>query len=527
MESCTTSPPAFDLSCLPVNDSLMTWGPMGDALPEFEALPMQPFNKSDKIGRVADWSAAQQYQQRTQQRLGLPEKEEEQSFQLVDTQSNKQKPKPYGYRQRFQQGSRSYRQQRGNFRGRGGYRRWDDRNQNRVVREPSVDIKPEWNVVEQFPFPNLQKLRFDPPKPESVETLYEAGTLHQYDASYDRISLSYPRTVTQSSRVAPKPGIVDDPVIRDLAQEGTGTIYASDAIVAALMACPRSIYSWDIIAHRVQNVVFLDKREGSPVDSLTVNENAHEPPSEDKESPNGAAKLSVEATQMNLNIAEQSIKEDGVAKPYEHENPFTREDAEITRTAYRYRRFRLSESLQLVVRCEVDSYIKQRDGKEQLLTVRSLNEYDPRVTQNWRQNLRTQYGVVLATEIKNNSYKLAKWIIQAYLAGSDFLKIGFTTRTVPRDPSRHTILGFQSFQPKEFAPQCNINLNNVWGVFKHIAETCLRLPEGKYLLMKDPNKFLMRLYEVPESTFEAEEDEDSDEESGAESGEEAPQCDDE
>lgn len=42
----------------------------------------------------------------------------------------------------------------------------------------------------------------------------------------------------------------------------------------------------------------------------------------------------------------------------------------------------------------------------------------------WRQKLDSQRGAVLATELKNNSYKLARWTCCAMLAGSEYLKLG-------------------------------------------------------------------------------------------------------
>jgi len=33
-----------------------------------------------------------------------------------------------------------------------------------------------------------------------------------------------------------------------------------------------------------------------------------------------------------------------------------------------------------------------------------------------------------------------------------------------------------------------------------LVDYCLALPEGRYVLVKDPNKSMMRLYEVPESS---------------------------
>jgi len=42
----------------------------------------------------------------------------------------------------------------------------------------------------------------------------------------------------------------------------------------------------------------------------------------------------------------------------------------------------------------------------------------------WRAKLDTQRGAVLATELKNNSCKIAKWTASAQLAGSDIIKFG-------------------------------------------------------------------------------------------------------
>ncbi|KAI8451105.1 eukaryotic translation initiation factor 3 subunit 7-domain-containing protein [Phakopsora pachyrhizi] len=43
---------------------------------------------------------------------------------------------------------------------------------------------------------------------------------------------------------------------------------------------------------------------------------------------------------------------------------------------------------------------------------------------NWRAKLNSQCGAVVATEMKNNSCKLAKWAVQSILAGADQIKMG-------------------------------------------------------------------------------------------------------
>jgi len=47
-----------------------------------------------------------------------------------------------------------------------------------------------------------------------------------------------------------------------------------------------------------------------------------------------------------------------------------------------------------------------------------------------------------------------------------------------------------------------LNLDNAWGILRCVIDACMKQPPGKYLIMKDPNKPVMRLYSLPEGTFE-------------------------
>lgn len=78
------------------------------------------------------------------------------------------------------------------------------------------------------------------------------------------------------------------------------------------------------------------------------------------------------------------------------------------------------------------------------------------------------------------------------------------SRTNPKNNNDHVILGVLSAKPREFATQMALNLSNGWGIVRTIADMCLKMPEGKYVLVKDPNKPVLRLYQVPDNTFEEE-----------------------
>jgi len=81
----------------------------------------------------------------------------------------------------------------------------------------------------------------------------------------------------------------------------------------------------------------------------------------------------------------------------------------------------------------------------------------------------------------------------------------FVSRTNPRSPNDHVILGVLGYKPKDFATQMNLNLANGWGIVRTIVDMVLKMDDGKYILVKDPNKSVLRLYAVPSEFFDEEE----------------------
>jgi len=311
----------------------------------------------------------------------------------------------------------------------------------------------------------------------------------------------------------------DDPVIRKLVKtEAKANVFVTDAILATLMCASRSAYSWDIIIQKIGNKVFLDKRDNTEFDLLTVSETAAEPPQEEGTNLNSPRNLALEATFVNHNFSQQVLKQgsDTDKFKFDEENPFVDQDEEgdVASVAYRYRRWDLGNNLNLVCRCELDAVQQGTNNEVQFVNLKALNEWDPRHSGglDWRQKLDTQRGAVLANELKNNACKLAKWTVQSILAGADQLKFGYVTRYTVKDSSRHVILGTQQFKPIEFGTQIHLSMDNAWGIVRCVLDIVMAQKDGKYLLVKDPNKGILRLYDIPDNTFESEEDSDESEE---------------
>lgn len=52
----------------------------------------------------------------------------------------------------------------------------------------------------------------------------------------------------------------------------------------------------------------------------------------------------------------------------------------------------------------------------------------------------------------------------------------------------------------------NLSLSNGWGIVRTIVDMVQREEDGKYVLVKDPNKTILRLYAVPQNSFEEEDE---------------------
>jgi translation initiation factor 3 subunit D len=85
------------------------------------------------------------------------------------------------------------------------------------------------------------------------------------DRAYENLAPKTEKTLERISRNFIYPPISDDPIIRQLMLDNSGTVFGADTIFAALMACPRAVYPWDIVVTRVQGRLIFDKREQSQI----------------------------------------------------------------------------------------------------------------------------------------------------------------------------------------------------------------------------------------------------------------------
>jgi len=534
----------FAVPDVPFNEG--GWGPC--TLPaHLKDVPYAPYGKNEKIGRAADWTGHghghhghgkydkrrdRDNQANAESVFGsVFQTDEEDTFRLVDNRPTF-KPRFGRKPQRFQSRREREREREQEMLLRGGpaaqaakmqqpkrKENWNyyHRDRNRYKYAPSVDIRPEWTVLEQIQLSSLNKLSFKPGEEKEVR---RCGKLAFYDKQYERLT---PRNdVTLRKQIPYNTANVtasEDPLLQTLfpcSEEGSGKedsgkvqVYTTDLVLATLMCAPRSVYSWDVLVKKEGGKLFLDKRSPeSAIDHSTVSETSPEPIAPDKESINGAFKLTKEATVLNTVFSHQMMKQvekDGKpARVHDlgHASPYAPETQPSTK-GHIYKSWQLGDKYEVAARCDVDGVMESK-GQTVLANFRAMNEFDPRITGvDWRQKIDNQRGAVLATELKNNSNKLSKWTAQAVLGGVEALKLGYVTRVHHKDNTRHAVIGTQTFKPKDFAAQINLKAESCWGIIHAFLDIFAKMQDGTYLIFKDPNRAIIRIYETPASAFES------------------------
>eukprot|EP01129_Flabellula_baltica_P000093 TRINITY_DN100_c0_g1_i1.p1 TRINITY_DN100_c0_g1~~TRINITY_DN100_c0_g1_i1.p1 ORF type:complete len:553 (+),score=138.74 TRINITY_DN100_c0_g1_i1:75-1661(+) len=370
---------------------------------------------------------------------------------------------------------------------------------------PSVEIQPTWGEpILDIDFKVLMERNVSYNDPVEAENLDVKGRVERFNDIYESLSARKGRHLEKrwgAERVFNRASTNQDPVMDDLKSQNIGNVYATDVIIATIMTTLKSVYGWDILIKKENGNIYLDKRADSPIDYLTVNENASDPPQE-KADPiyNSLKYLHNEATSINQNFSQQVLyKEPGTEIVYGEGNPFTQETCESA--AYKYRKWNLGD-IQLVGRAQFDAYKMVNDQVEPLL-VKSLNEYDPKITHGWKKLLETLRNGVFSTQVQHNANKLSKWAIEAYLAEAYGIEIGYVSRYNPKDVNNHVILGVDFFRTNLFMSEISgFSMEKMWGTFIHIINIIREQEDGNYVLLRDPNAKILHLYKLNDEDFE-------------------------
>jgi translation initiation factor 3 subunit D len=516
------------------------WGP--GAVPSTE-IPYAPFSKQDSMGKPVDWFQQQGGATKVSNLLFNAFDNEQAAFSLVDNKpkvrvknaggafgGNKNRKPVFrmpGYRgnpkkdnssapvlkgkassAQFQGGRKKKSKSKFEVKRKWGNRGWDNK-----LREvlASVQILESWELVKELPFNTFSRELKEVDESKEIEDVLIAGNLKVYDLAYDKLSAKTPVPLKKfDDSVIFNVTTSEDPIIQKLSGEASckSNVFATDRILALLMASPKSVNSWDIIVRKDGNKIFLDKRALSQIDFLSVYETSNERFPEEIDSINHPINLSKEATEINENFCLQVLK--APESTFSESNPFVvdmDDPSKAAPVAYRYRTIQLSEDINVLCRCELSALSSplEKGADPKFVALRALNEYERSSSgDNWRQKLDAQKGSILATEYQANKFKMSRWIAESILSGAEMLRIGFVSRKNSEDPSQHLMVGTMKFRPDQWAAQVNVSIRNLFGILKALIEHIQSLDDGTFLMFRVPNESLIRIYRIPPETFKNE-----------------------
>ena len=479
---------------LDMNSEFYDFSPLDETSLRMNASPMNPFthvSRSDRMmGKIADWSPHTAGAQSGRQNLPFPRKgvaevnvedEYNDDWSLVMMEPKYPSSAAGGRRTASRYIHPTSRRPLG--------RRFSSsKNVYRLPKEPSIITGPDWTLLDEIEFSRLAKLQYAPSS--EPELKLEIDKIRPYDKSLDRLSVKNERHLGNLDiNPTPLACAKDDQDLLRVAKETGALVATTDVVITTLMACSSSILPWDIVSSRVDGIIVIDKRPSSTIlEFPAINENSDDPPVHDKEHINGSGNLAVEAARINAKIpsfvSEPSASSDNSSN-----------------TLYRYVLWDLGDGLKMLVKCQVNYFDSTKDSYG---VIKALLEYEPGRVGDWRSRLDAQRAAIVATEAKSNVALLSRWLLGAILADVHLFKIAFVSRITPKDRTKHSLLGLFEAEPYSAAYQLGVDVGNGFGVLKALCKQISELlPSGSnelLILLKDPNKPLIRLFSCPAGT---------------------------
>lgn len=382
----------------------------------------------------------------------------------------------------------------------GGFGRFRSIFREEFQREASVHVSTEWNLTEEIEFEELKQSINVP----EVTELRTVGTLEKYNEFYDRTTVKSTRNLLTTPISTFTVTASADENMKEFAAKGLGNVFATENVLSLLMSTVHTVQPWDILVTKTENGIFLDSRPDSVANKRYVQETVSEFLPADADHINNVENLARESTSICNYFTQQIVSIGEAPIQGDKASPVPADAPNRSATVYRYRKFDLGDGIQLVARTSIAAY-KGDASNPTLMSVKVFNEFDSKCINgniDWRESLDTQSSTVLAAEMKNNTCRVVRAAAETYLNGADVVKLGWVTRASPKDNTRHTIIGVTTFDTQAFTTSVRIPRTQLWGTLKTILDFVCEQEEGKYILLRDPMRANLKIYEVDDSTFD-------------------------
>lgn len=367
------------------------------------------------------------------------------------------------------------------------------------------------------------KPSFAPPKAKTL--LHVCGRPPLYNDSIEKAKFSAPIPLREDVEVINRTAITGDEIVsecvEELHNEGVTCpiVVTSDEVLAAIMAAPATVNSWDIEVLTAEGLIFIDRRDGGNTSVEWVNENANgeELPSDttDEDAVDSRAHLGVESTKASFAFNVQCAAKGF----YQGKTEPLREDTHARKIMYRYYQYIVNEDLPsqyyLIVRSEVDIAETAADGSMKAYRAFGLLEFvPPKPVRSYRPNPSIAWtdsaalSVLLVDVARKNVGKVTRWIIMSYLSDA-LMKIGFITRKGDSIKT-HAVGGVTTISPQDFARSINVDFTKLWSALSTVVEAIIKSKVEVGGIIRQGGEKQLRIF--ADDAGDSDDDEDGDEE---------------
>lgn len=400
--------------------------------------------------------------------------------------------------------------------------RYVTRNYSRTKFHVGGEILSEWTEISQM---NLAATEQGEVTVEREE-VWERGSLRQYNYNYE-LKVTF-RTPAIVKRGRDKPhlynGAFDDPYLlnivfnQEFAQDKK-VVIMDDITFCTLCTVNYTKFPFNIRFTKEGNKLAFNidpyDQSAAFASLVTLGENFIGNHYEDETI---VGKLAVEATLVNQNVGEllvapadqfpetvrdrnQPLSQELKDFMQENEKEFLCDDGK----GYKYIKLTIDDEYYVYVRVSIDAWEEKNSVLKPVL-IRSLLNID---SSKWKSEWNTKSALLKLETERSNSSQIQKWMLQAYLAGTDELKLGFTMRNLSNDPYNHKLVSLEPTKISELSNFFNFyfasSFSTLYGIFQKVSEL---KEDTEYVLNKAPYKSQLKFFSVPVE----EEDEDQDEE---------------
>lgn len=223
-----------------------------------------------------------------------------------------------------------------------------------------------------------------------------------------------------------------------------------------------------------------------------------------------------EGTKVLHSTQAVSVTSENVHK-FERNHPCQEDDdqQDIPLHGYTYMKWPFGKNRTLITRGQMHSYESISTGAGTEDQIKYTNIY---AMNQWKFNkpewkkVDADKTAILGGELTDNSNRVSKWALQSLFAGVDNMKIMFVTRQKLSSNLKHQIVGASTLSVNKFMNLISFKYDEAWSNVKFIVDHFEEKEDGEYLLVRDPLKNLIKIFNISQ-------EEDGEGEASGEEGE--------